>query len=129
MEEDERRQHGAERSENTIHDHPADYNKPQDTDIGQTPSSGTDVDSMEQLEKIRTSRSVVRQQQFEPIHSGDREQIARVASVFRTQSQATRNSTTDTNLGRRDTIYGLELGQPVLDPESPEFDSYKWARM
>ncbi|EAS35179.3 ABC transporter [Coccidioides immitis RS] len=30
---------------------------------------------------------------------------------------------------RRDTLAGIEIGDPVLDPTKPEFDFYKWARM
>jgi hypothetical protein len=30
---------------------------------------------------------------------------------------------------RKDTLEGLDLGDPVLDPTSDQFDHYKWARM
>lgn len=33
------------------------------------------------------------------------------------------------DLERQDTLAGVEIGNPVLDPNSPEFDIYKWVRM
>ena len=30
---------------------------------------------------------------------------------------------------RKDTLEDVELGDPVLDPTSDQFDHYKWARM
>jgi hypothetical protein len=32
-------------------------------------------------------------------------------------------------LERKDTLYGVDIGDPVLDPKSPEFNPYKWFRM
>lgn len=33
------------------------------------------------------------------------------------------------SIHRRDTLEGIELGDPILDPTSEKFDHYKWARM
>ncbi len=76
--------------------------------------------------------------QFEPIHSGDREKLHRLASQLSRQESArlvpqhsyiSKNSTDEGNfLERKDTLAGVELGDPVLDPTHEKFDVYKWAR-
>ncbi|KAJ5677168.1 uncharacterized protein N7477_002801, partial [Penicillium maclennaniae] len=66
---------------------------------------------------------------FERIRAEDRQELSCVASNF------TRHRATDSGVGgmtdmeRKDTLAGLELDDPVLDPTSDQFEHYKWARM
>ena len=66
---------------------------------------------------------------FEHIPPEDREELTRIASNF------PRHQATDSGVGsmgdieRKDTLENVELGDPVLDPTSDQFDHYKWARM
>ncbi|KAJ5082669.1 hypothetical protein N7532_011712 [Penicillium argentinense] len=66
---------------------------------------------------------------FEHIRDEDREELTRIASNF------PRHRATDSGVGtmggieRKDTLENVELGDPVLDPTSDQFDHYKWARM
>jgi ATP-binding cassette, subfamily G (WHITE), member 2, PDR len=67
---------------------------------------------------------------FEPITSEDRAQLQKIASTFGGSVALARSNTgASSKLERRDTLAGVELGDPVLDPASPEFNVYKWARM
>ena len=90
---------------------------------------------------------------FIPIRAGDRAQLHRLASTMSTTDRnsyishnrdsyhaesslrpsASRIASTqpdeNVDLERKDTLYGVEFGDPVLDPASDKFDSYKWARM
>ena len=59
------------------------------------------------------------------INPGDRAELHRLAS--RTMSFTTKQTTND--LERQDTLANIEIGHPALDPSSPQFDTYKWARM
>jgi ATP-binding cassette, subfamily G (WHITE), member 2, PDR len=88
--------------------------------------SSTDVDDGE-LKKVQTSKSVRDRRQFEPIHAGDRAELTRIASQFDGSVGMVRTHTS--SLERQDTLAGVNLGDPVLDPNSPEFDVYKWSRM
>lgn len=69
------------------------------------------------------------QRVFEHIPPEDREELSRIASNF------PRHRATDSGVGsmggieRKDTLEDVELGDPVLDPTSDQFDHYKWARM
>ncbi|KAJ9634936.1 hypothetical protein H2199_008800 [Coniosporium tulheliwenetii] len=47
--------------------------------------------------------------------------------ISQTRSNKPIGSVSD--LERQDTLAGVEIGNPVLDPNSPEFDIYKWVRM
>lgn len=92
-------------------------------------SSATDEP---QLMRIMTSRSAreKRETEFQPIAAGDRDELYRIASSFTGAGTAvTRTSTRASGLERRDTLYGVNIGDPVLDPRSSEFDPYKWSRM
>jgi hypothetical protein len=95
--------------------------------------SSTDVeekDGLERTETSRTSKSALERRQFEPIRSGDREELQRIASEFGGSVGLQRTMTVQSSrLERRDTLYGVQLGDAVLDPSSPEFDVYKWSRM
>jgi ATP-binding cassette subfamily G (WHITE) protein 2 (PDR) len=95
-------------------------------------SSSTDVEEKSALERTQTSRSAQERRQFEPIRSGDREELHRIASSFGGSVALARSLTaesTRTGLERKDTLAGIQLGDAVLDPSSPEFDVYKWSRM
>jgi hypothetical protein len=88
--------------------------------------SSTDVEDGD-LKRIQTSKSVRDRREFEPIHSGDRAELTRIASQFGGSVGTIRTHTG--SLERRDTLAGVNIGDPVLDPNSPEFDVYKWSRM
>lgn len=82
---------------------------------------------MERKESSSSSSGV-----YEPINAGDDEVLTRLASHFsRTQSQYSRQSSSATvpQLERKDTLAGLEINDPVFDPNSPKFDLYKYLRM
>jgi ATP-binding cassette subfamily G (WHITE) protein 2 (PDR) len=94
-------------------------------------SSSTDVEDENELKMVQTSQSVRDRRAFEPVRSGDKEELQRIATTFgesvalaRTKSHATTGG-----LQKQDTLANLEFGDPVLDPSSPEFDVYKWTRM
>ena len=70
---------------------------------------------------------------YEPIRTFSSEsgpELARLASVLsKTGSRLAQQESGEQGLQRRDTLAGVELGDPVLDPSKPEFDFYKWTRM
>jgi hypothetical protein len=82
----------------------------------------------ETIERTPTGRSTV-ERRFEPINAGDREELQRIASSFGGSATLSRTQTAASSLERRDTLAGVNIGDPVLDPENPEFDVYKWTRM
>jgi ATP-binding cassette subfamily G (WHITE) protein 2 (PDR) len=93
--------------------------------------SSTDVEEPN-LERTQTSKSARERRTFEPINTGDRAELHRIASSFGGSVALSRTETNQTShsaLERRDTLYGVNIGDPVLDPNSPEFEPYKWARM
>lgn len=93
-------------------------------------SSSTDIEDESDLERIQTTQSVRDRRAFEPIRSGDREELTRIASTFRGDLSLARTRTRESSaLERQDTLAGVNVGDPVLDPKSPEFDVYKWTRM
>jgi ATP-binding cassette subfamily G (WHITE) protein 2 (PDR) len=93
-------------------------------------SSFTDFEDELSLQRTRTTQSVRDRRAFEPIHSGDREELKRIASSFDGELSLARSRTRDSSaLQRIDTLAGVNIGDPVLDPKSPEFDAYKWSRM
>lgn len=57
-----------------------------------------------------------------------KDELARVASNF-PKRHGSDSSVSSVSIERRDTLEGLELNDPVLDPTSEKFDHYKWARM
>lgn len=85
-----------------------------------------DNDDLAEIKKVQTGRTVRDRREFEPICSGDQERLERLASNLTGLSPIP--SGTD-ELERKDTLYGVKIGDPVLDPKSPEFDLYKWVRM
>ena len=79
---------------------------------------------------LRTSGSTIREPQIEPISSYDRQELHRIASSIGHPESLARAATLQSlALEKTDTLAGIDLGNAVLDPNSPEFDSYKWARM
>jgi ATP-binding cassette subfamily G (WHITE) protein 2 (PDR) len=96
-------------------------------------SSSTDCEENGELERTetnRTSRSAREQRHFEPIRSGDREELQKIATEFGGSVELQRTATVrSSRLQRKDTLYGIQLGDSVLDPSSPDFDVYKWSRM
>jgi ATP-binding cassette subfamily G (WHITE) protein 2 (PDR) len=125
------------RTENILNSHPSGESS-NDTENAHRPSmipsaSSTDAeekDGLERTQTSRTSRSAAERRQFEPIRSGDREELHRLASSFGSSVALQRTMTAQSSgLERRDTLYGIQLGDAVLDPSSPEFDVYKWSRM
>ena len=98
----------------------------------QTSSTEETVDEkVHQIQRSQTSKSARERRQFSPIRSGDAEELQRIATSLEGAGggSITRTSTRAEGLQRRDTLADVHLGDPVLDPKSPEFDSYKWARM
>jgi ATP-binding cassette subfamily G (WHITE) protein 2 (PDR) len=93
--------------------------------------SSTDNEDEEQyLERVQTTQSMRDRRVFQPILQGDREQLQRMASGFGEEMNLSRTKTRESSaLERIDTLAGVNLGDPVLDPNSPEFDVYKWSRM
>ena len=98
------------------------------------PSSEISKDDIEEdpsphLTRTSTSRSM-REREFQPIAVGDRAELHRIASTFAgAGGSLTRTSTRASGLERKDTLYNVNIGDPVLDPANPEFDPYKWTRM
>ncbi|KAK9371702.1 ABC-2 type transporter-domain-containing protein [Lipomyces chichibuensis] len=62
-------------------------------------------------------------------HEDQRPDLARLASVFSNAEYRTAADDGEDSLEPKDTLAGVELGNPVLDPSKPEFDFYKWVRM
>lgn len=93
-------------------------------------NSSTDVEENDELERTQTSKTAWERRQFEPVRSGDREELQRIASTFGGSMALARSKTRESNtLQRKDTLAGVNIGDDVLDPSSPEFDVYKWTRM
>lgn len=84
----------------------------------------TDISRSTSEEVPKTEKDV-----FEHMRPEDLQELSRIASNF------PRHHSTDSGVGgmedmeRKDTLAGIELGDPVLDPTSDQFDHYKWARM
>jgi hypothetical protein len=98
-----------------------------------TQTSSTEIEDEKDLriQRIQTSRSARERRQFAPIRTGDAEELAKIAtSLEGAGGSLTRTSTArGEELQRRDTLAGIDVGDSVLDPKSPDFDPYKWARM
>jgi hypothetical protein len=127
MADDEKHEYRPERSENILS---GESERPE---LVHTPSS-EDVEAEDEagdLKRTETSRTMARERTFEPIMSGDRAELTRIASNFSSIAGGSlaRTPTRGSELQKKDTLYGVEVGDAVLDPRSPEFDPYKWARM
>ncbi|CZR53514.1 probable ABC1 transport protein [Phialocephala subalpina] len=95
--------------------------------------SATDVDERDlYLSRTQTSKSTRerRAREFEPINAGDKDELHRIATSLGGSVALARTRTgASSGLERQDTLAGVNIGDPVLDPKSPEFDTYKWLRM
>lgn len=95
-----------------------------------TTSSTTDSEQRERLRRTPTSQSAHQRRIFSPINPGDPEELLRIAtSLENGGASVVRTSTRASELQRQDSLAGINIGDAVLDPKSPEFDVYKWARM
>jgi hypothetical protein len=91
--------------------------------------SSTSISDPSDLKRIQTTKSMrERRALFEPIATGDRAELKRIASNWEGESLV-RSSTRGSGLERRDTLAGVNIGDSVLDPKSEDFDPYKWSRM
>jgi hypothetical protein len=108
-----------------------DDEEPERLGLEHAQTSSTEIADEKDLrmERTYTSRSARERREFAPIRAGDAEELTRLASELEGGGSATRTSTRGTELQRRDTLAGINIGDAVLDPKSPEFDPYKWARM
>lgn len=128
----ERHDYFPERSDDILNPQ-SQYIPNHQNDVEGTISSSSDdsIDPDSTLEPVETNETA-RERQFESIRAGDREQLERIASGFG-GSQLGRtftNATAGTHeLEKKDTLYGVKLGDSTLDPSSPDFDVYKWAKM
>lgn len=67
---------------------------------------------------------------IDPEGRAETQRIATRTRSFTASRRTRTKSISDTSdLERSDTLAGVEIGDPVLDPSSPEFDIYKWVRM
>ncbi|OGE56227.1 hypothetical protein PENARI_c003G04364 [Penicillium arizonense] len=66
---------------------------------------------------------------FDYIRPEDRAELSRIASNFPRHRASDSGISGMTNVERKDTLEDVQLGDPVLDPTSDQFDHYKWARM
>lgn len=124
-----------ERNDNIL----ADTSQPEDDAEASRPhmstGSSTEAESLSDLQRVQSNRSVSRHQTFEPIAVGDREALHRLASTFSTTAggSLTRTSTKtgekNDKLRRTDTLHGVKMEDAVMDPSSEEFDAYVWSRM
>jgi ATP-binding cassette subfamily G (WHITE) protein 2 (PDR) len=88
------------------------------------------IDSAED-ENLRRepTNTTIREREFEPICPGDRAELTRIATTIGRTISLKPSHPGDIDLQRVDTLAGISIGDAVLDPQSPEFDVYKWARM
>jgi ATP-binding cassette subfamily G (WHITE) protein 2 (PDR) len=93
-------------------------------------ASGSTYISDDALTRSTTATSK-REPVFMPVRPGDTAELTRIATVIgRTKSAASAGHHEEgAELERKDTLYNVQLGDPVLDPTSTEFDVYKWAKM
>jgi hypothetical protein len=106
-----------------------DYERP---GFEHTQTSSTEIWDEKDLRiyRTQTSKSTRERREFAPIRTGDAEELTRIAtSLEGVGGSLTRTSTKGEELQRRDTLAGINVGDSVLDPKSPDFDPYKWARM
>ena len=68
---------------------------------------------------------------FNSIPAEERAQLRKLATFHRTQTaaQAPPRSADGADLERKDTIANISYEDPRLNPESPDFDLYIWARV
>nr|POE75585.1 zeb2-regulated abc transporter 1 [Quercus suber] len=86
----------------------------------------------EPQESAALRRGSVASRGFEPINPGDEGILTRLATQMSRPSMSRRNTNTTTSgeeLERKGTLDGVEIGDPVLDPASPQFDLRTYIRM
>ena len=91
------------------------------------------IDIAEDFEKqgaetVSTNESG-REPRFEPIHAGDRRELTRLASQIAqspTYAASIKEKRSVHSLRRQDTLDGVSYGDDVIDPNSKNFDVYKW---
>lgn len=68
---------------------------------------------------------------YEPINPGDEGVLTRLATQMSrpNRSRSNTGASTQHSLERSDTLAGVEIGDPVLDPASPKFDLRTYIRM
>ncbi|CAG8427174.1 unnamed protein product [Penicillium salamii] len=66
---------------------------------------------------------------FDFIRPEELAELARIASTFPLRRASDSGVSGMADAERKDTLQDVELGDPVLDPTSNQFDHYKWARM
>jgi hypothetical protein len=116
--------------------HSARASSSDETDEEKPRLEKTMTNSSQALSRYQTNRSA-RERQFSPIRAGVEQELHRIATEldnlgrFRSSSiaRASTNKTADSALYRNDTLAGVALGDPVLDPKHADFNPYKWARM
>lgn len=112
--------------------YPADEIEETPGTLARTHSSTDHDPETPPLTRSGTTRSqrLSRRNTFEPIHIGDRQALERLASQFSGTEDLARIATrASATLDRQDTLAGIGPNDPVLDPQSPHFDVYKWVRM
>jgi ATP-binding cassette, subfamily G (WHITE), member 2, PDR len=140
MSSDERKEYFPTGADNILSDEPVshrhengypeeDIEKPELFHTRSSTDIGPETPKLNRSQTTRSTR-LARERTFEPINAGDRAELHRIASEFGGSVDLVRTATINsTVLERKDTLAGLEVGDPVLDPTSPEFDPYKWVRM
>jgi ATP-binding cassette subfamily G (WHITE) protein 2 (PDR) len=117
------------RTENIVEDD-GDYEEIERPKLQDFPISSTDSEEQKLLRRTETNQSTRQRRTFEPIKAGDAEELTRIASSWEDEgASVVRTSTRGSELQKTDTLAGIYIGDAVLNPKSPEFDPYKWARM
>lgn len=101
-------------------------------DVGYEGDEGDDDDEEDEddLKRVQTTQSVRDRRAFQPVLSSDKEALQRIASTFGEEVNLARTKTRRSSvLERKDTLAGLNMGDDILDPNSPDFDVYRWSRM
>lgn len=97
--------------------------------IESNPSNGSD-ESVPQGGRVPPSERNKRDGMvFDFIRPEELEELARIASAFPRHRPTDSGISGMENVERKDTLEDVELGDPVLDPTSDQFNHYKWARM
>ncbi|KAF2087078.1 ATP-binding cassette transporter ABC1 [Saccharata proteae CBS 121410] len=90
--------------------------------------SSTDVEKYDNFDEGESSENSERG--YEPINAGDQDELRRIASSLSRRPISRRNTgVSGGDLEKVDTLAGLDESSPALDPNSKEFDIYKWLRM
>ncbi|RHZ44991.1 uncharacterized protein CDV56_102336 [Aspergillus thermomutatus] len=85
-------------------------------------------DAGQKNQQVDQTREWVDSTVIEHMPPEQRAELARIASNF-PRRRPTNSGVSGPGIERKDTLDGLELNDPVLDPTSNQFDHYKWVRM